>query len=92
MEKDKRHPSSQHGQPGLRDTNGASNYKIVGSDMHGFRSEKAEKRRRNKDRPDRGVWAPRHRPDGSSANDESLSLSTASRQVQVLESLEGSIS
>lgn len=32
-------------------------------------SEKHEKRTRNKDRPDRGVWAPLRRPDRSQSND-----------------------
>ncbi|XP_024021395.1 regulator of nonsense transcripts UPF3 isoform X1 [Morus notabilis] len=88
MEKDKRHSRPQHGQVILKDTNGAMDYKGVGSDMHGFCSEKKEKRTRNKDRPDRGVWAPRHHSDGSLAKDESPS-SVASQPARFVDSLEG---
>lgn len=91
MEKDKWHPRPQHVQLILKDTNGAPDFKIVGNDLHGFCSEKQDKRTRNKDRPDRGVWTPRHRFDGSFVNDESLS-STASQPTQsLLESPEGMI-
>ncbi|XWS18971.1 hypothetical protein CRYUN_Cryun32bG0090700 [Craigia yunnanensis] len=38
----------------------------------GSGSEKHEKRTRNKDRPDRGVWAPLHRSDVSQASEERL--------------------
>lgn len=52
--------------------------KVVGSDLHGFGpiNEKQEKRTRNKDRPDRGVWTLR-RSDGSHASNESLSSSSS---------------
>ncbi|XP_043704728.1 regulator of nonsense transcripts UPF3-like [Telopea speciosissima] len=48
---------------------------LDGNDVHGFGSvnEKQEKRTRNKDRPDRGIWAPLRRSDGSHASDEYLS-------------------
>ncbi|KAK8658702.1 hypothetical protein V6N13_036901 [Hibiscus sabdariffa] len=82
LEKDRQ--SSRHSlqQLILRDT---SNDK-VGSDLHG--SEKLERRRRNKDRPDRSVWTLR-RSDGSYASDESLSSSAQSAQMP-LGSAEGS--
>ncbi|KAL5567391.1 hypothetical protein UlMin_030555 [Ulmus minor] len=89
-EKDRRHPRPQHVQLVLKDSNGVPDYKAVGSDVHGFFSEKQERRAKNKDRPDRGVWAPRNRSDGSFANDESLS-STASQPARFLKSLEGSV-
>ncbi|XVE88851.1 hypothetical protein DITRI_Ditri19aG0102200 [Diplodiscus trichospermus] len=45
--------------------------------LHGSGSgiEKHEKRTRNKDRPDRGVWAPLHRSDVSQASEEHLTPS-----------------
>lgn len=76
MEKDKRNFRRQHGQLVLKDTNGAPDCKVIGSDMHGICGEKKEKRARNRDRPERGVWAPHHRPDGSFAKDETLSATT----------------
>ncbi|BBG96217.1 Smg-4/UPF3 family protein [Prunus dulcis] len=72
-DRDKRPPRSQHVQLILKDTNGAPDYNIVGNDLHGICSEKQEKRMRNKERPDRVVWTPLNRLDGSSASDESLS-------------------
>ncbi|KAF3450384.1 hypothetical protein FNV43_RR06464 [Rhamnella rubrinervis] len=90
MEKDKRRPRPQHVQLILKDTNGAPDYKIIGNGMHGFCSEKQDKCTRNKDRPDRGVWTPRHRFGGYFVDDELLS-STASQPTQsMLESPEGS--
>ncbi|MCL7049267.1 hypothetical protein MKW94_020351 [Papaver nudicaule] len=52
--------------------------KIILNDNHGFVSgnEKQERRTRNKDRPDRGVWTLR-RSEGSHASDESLSSSSS---------------
>ncbi|XP_057977662.1 regulator of nonsense transcripts UPF3 [Malania oleifera] len=89
-EKDKRPPRPPNVQVLLKDTNGAPDDKIVGNDLHGFSGEKQEKRTRNKDRPDRGVWAPLRRSDGSHASDESLS-SSASQPTQLsLDSSEGS--
>ncbi|XVF24935.1 hypothetical protein REPUB_Repub13aG0170500 [Reevesia pubescens] len=41
----------------------------------GSGSEKHDKRTRNKDRPDRGVWAPLHRSDVSQASEECLTSS-----------------
>ncbi|XP_073024209.1 uncharacterized protein [Primulina eburnea] len=51
--------------------------------------EKQERRTRNKDRPDRGVWAPFLRSDGSHASDESLSSNTY-QTTQLVDSTEGS--
>ncbi|KAI3870784.1 hypothetical protein MKX03_006768 [Papaver bracteatum] len=65
----------------------ATDEKVILNDNHGFVSgnEKQEKRTRNKDRPDRGVWTLR-RSEGSHASDESLSSSSS----QLLsESVEG---
>ncbi|XP_052205336.1 regulator of nonsense transcripts UPF3-like isoform X2 [Diospyros lotus] len=71
LEKDKRPPRPQNVQLITKDTNGAL------EDVHGFLSEKQEKRTRNKDRPDRGLWTPLRRSNGSHASDESLSSSTS---------------
>ncbi|TYI24314.1 hypothetical protein ES332_A06G225300v1 [Gossypium tomentosum] len=51
----------------------------------GSGSEKHEKRTRNKDRPDRGVWAPLHRSDVSQSSEERFIQS-----VQASRSMEGS--
>jgi regulator of nonsense transcripts 3 len=53
-----------------------------------FSNEKLDKRNtaRNKDRPDRGVWTPLRRSEGSHASDESLSSSTS--QTAPLDSTE----
>ncbi|XWS62399.1 hypothetical protein CRYUN_Cryun06bG0007500 [Craigia yunnanensis] len=86
MEKDRRPPWYSHAQLVLKDTNSASDDKVVGNDLHG--SEKPQRQSRNKDRPDRGVWTLR-RCDGSFASDESLS-SSASQSAQIpLDSSEG---
>ncbi|KAA8545457.1 hypothetical protein F0562_020241 [Nyssa sinensis] len=82
LEKDKRPPRPLNVQLFFKDTNGAQEDK-VGNDLLGFSSEKQEKRTRNKDRPDRGVWTPLRRSDGSHASDESLQSST-SQAAQLL--------
>ncbi|OMO92296.1 Regulator of nonsense-mediated decay, UPF3 [Corchorus olitorius] len=88
LEKDRRPPRHSHAQFVLRDANGASDDKGGGNDFHGI--EKLERRGRNKDRPDRGVWTLR-RSDGSHASDESLS-SASSQSAQIpLDSSEGSV-
>ncbi|KAI3972835.1 hypothetical protein MKX01_019493 [Papaver californicum] len=60
------------------DSKRATDDKVILNDNHGFVSgnEKQEKRTRNKDRPDRGVWTLR-RSEGSHASDESLSSSSS---------------
>ncbi|XP_024455224.1 regulator of nonsense transcripts UPF3 isoform X3 [Populus trichocarpa] len=89
LEKEKRPPRPPHAQLGLKDANGTPDDKVVGNDLHGFPNEKQEKRTRNKDRPDRGVWTPLRRSDGSYASDESL-LSSASQSTQsVFDSSQG---
>uniref|UniRef100_A0A5B7ATQ2 Putative regulator of nonsense transcripts UPF3 isoform X1 n=1 Tax=Davidia involucrata TaxID=16924 RepID=A0A5B7ATQ2_DAVIN len=90
LEKDKRPPRPPSVQLFLKDTNGAPEDKVVGNDLHGFSSEKQEKRTRNKDRPDRGVWTPLRRSDGSHASDESLSSSTSQSARLLPDSMEGS--
>ncbi|CAL5401750.1 unnamed protein product [Camellia sinensis] len=77
LDKDKRPPRPQNVQLFSKDTNGELEDKVVGNDLHGLSGEKQEKRTRNKDRPDRGVWTPLRRSDGSHASDESLSSSTS---------------
>ncbi|GMY05025.1 regulator of nonsense transcripts UPF3-like isoform X2 [Fagus crenata] len=88
LEKDKRPPRIPHAQLASKDT--ALENKVVGNDFPGFYSEKQERRSRNKDKPDRGVWAPLRRSDGSHASDESLSSSTSQPTQSLLDSSEGS--
>ncbi|EHA8589634.1 regulator of nonsense transcripts UPF3 [Cocos nucifera] len=45
--------------------------------------DKHEKRTRNKDRPDRGVWAPLRRSERSQSNDGTLSSSSEAAQILV---------
>ncbi|XP_057469813.1 regulator of nonsense transcripts UPF3-like [Actinidia eriantha] len=89
-EKEKRPPRPQNVLLSLKDTNGALEDKVVANDLHGLSSEKPEKRTRNRDRPDRGVWTPLRRSDGSHASDESLSSSTSQSIHLQLDSAEGS--
>ncbi|KAK0576076.1 hypothetical protein LWI29_011444 [Acer saccharum] len=58
--------------------NGKRPPRFVRKDVHGLGtvSEKQEKRTRNKDRPDRGVWTPLRRSDVSQATGESSLQST----------------
>ncbi|KAK6254154.1 hypothetical protein QUC31_015874 [Theobroma cacao] len=86
LEKDRRPPRHSHSHLVLKDTNTASDDKVVGNDLHG--SEKPERRCRNKDRPDRGVWTLR-RSDGSYASDESMSSSASQSALIPLDPLEG---
>lgn len=76
-EKDKRPPRIPHAQLALKDTNSTPENKVVTNDFPGFYSEKQEKRSRNKDKPDRGVWAPLRRSDGTHGSEESLSSGTS---------------
>ncbi|KAK1311447.1 Regulator of nonsense transcripts UPF3 [Acorus calamus] len=57
--------------------------KALGNNIHG---EKQDRRTRNKDRPDRGVWAPLRCSDGLHVSDESLSSSCS--QQDLYDSLE----
>ncbi|KAI8026429.1 Regulator of nonsense transcripts UPF3 [Camellia lanceoleosa] len=72
LEKDKRPPRPQNVQHFFKDMNGSLEDNVVGNGLHGVSSEKQEERTRNKDRPDRGVWTPLRRSDGSHASDESF--------------------
>ncbi|XVF45933.1 hypothetical protein PTKIN_Ptkin02bG0247700 [Pterospermum kingtungense] len=86
LEKDRRPLRLSQAQLVLKDTNSALDDKVFRNDLHG--SEKPERRSRNKDRPDRGVWT-LHHSDGSYASDESLS-SSAFQSAQIpLDSSEG---
>ncbi|KAM1729638.1 hypothetical protein ACFX12_020001 [Malus domestica] len=60
-------------------------------DVHGTTSvsERQEKNTRNKDRPDRGVWAPLHRADSSHASAEHLPSSGLQRPQVIADSFEG---
>ncbi|KAK1365416.1 hypothetical protein POM88_040977 [Heracleum sosnowskyi] len=75
QEKDKRPPRASNVQLHRKDTNEAAEDRTAGNDIQGFYTEKPEKRTRNKDRPDRGVWTPLLRSDGLHAsNDSKLEL------------------
>lgn len=52
-------------------------------------SEKQEKRTRNRDRPDRGVWTPLHRSDLSHASDDRLSPPVSHSTHSLSDSVEG---
>ncbi|CAK7357156.1 unnamed protein product [Dovyalis caffra] len=89
LDKDKRPPRPQHAQLVSKDANGTPDDKVVGNDSHGFPNEKQERRTRNKDRPDRVVWTPLRRSDGSYASDESLSSSAFQSTQSVFDSSQG---
>lgn len=86
LDKDRRPPRPPNFQSDSKDANGVPDEKAV-NDLHGFR-EKQERRTRNKDRPDRGVWTLR-RSDGSYASDESFSSSGSQPSLSVGDSSEG---
>lgn len=89
QDKDRRPPRPLNVPPLSKDSNGLPNDKVHGHDSHGFYNEKQDRRSRNRDKPDRGVWTPLRRTEGAHASDESLSSST-SQSTQVLpESAEG---
>lgn len=75
--KERRPPRGPSTQAVPKDTNGAPDEKVHGNGLSGFGSEKLERRARNKDRPDRGVWAPLRRLDGSHASDSTISATSA---------------
>lgn len=52
-------------------------------------SEKQEKRTRNRDRPDRGVWTPLHRSDVSHSSDDRLSSPVSHPTQSLADSVEG---
>ncbi|XP_011092289.1 regulator of nonsense transcripts UPF3-like [Sesamum indicum] len=87
QERDKKPPRSPSIQLLQKETNGIPEDKVVSNDLHAVHTEKQDRRMRNKDRPDRGVWTPLRRSDGSHASDDSLS-SSASRASQVLDPAE----
>lgn len=75
------------------DSKRALNENILKRDRHGLGSvgEKTEKRTRNKDRPDRGVWTPLRHSDGSHAGNEKSSSSLVQPTLSNPESVEGRI-
>ncbi|KAH7524883.1 hypothetical protein FEM48_Zijuj06G0166400 [Ziziphus jujuba var. spinosa] len=70
----------------------ASDDKYTKKDSHGMSnvSEKQEKRTRNKDRPDRGVWTPFRRADVSNAGDERTSSAVSQPSQLPSDTPEGS--
>ncbi|XP_040872724.1 regulator of nonsense transcripts UPF3 isoform X4 [Glycine max] len=74
------------------DSKMALDKKFVKRDLHGLGSgEKTEKRTRNKDRPDRGVWTPLRRSDVSNAGNDHSSSSLAQPTQSNPESAEGEV-
>ncbi|GAU22234.1 hypothetical protein TSUD_227700 [Trifolium subterraneum] len=66
--------------------------KFVRRDLHGLSiADKTEKRTRNKDRPDRGVWTPLRRSDSSHSGIEHSSSSVAQPTPSNPESVEGEV-
>ncbi|CAN1305920.1 Regulator of nonsense transcripts UPF3 [Linum perenne] len=88
VNKEKRPPRPPQGQLALKDANGTQDDKAAGNDS--LANEKHERRTRNKDRPDRVVWTPLRRSDGSYASDESLSSSASQSAVSGIDSSLGS--
>ena len=86
LERDKRPPRPPSVQLLQKDANVASDDKVP-NDIHNIHSEKQEKRTRNKDRPDRVVWTPLRRSDGSHTSDESLSSSASQSAVDATEGI-----
>ncbi|GFP95089.1 regulator of nonsense transcripts upf3 [Phtheirospermum japonicum] len=87
QDRDKRPPRPLSIQSFQKETNGVTEDKVVNNDVHAVHSEKQERRTKNKDRPDRGVWTPLRRSEGSHASVDSLS-SSASQTSQVIDSAE----
>ncbi|XP_058090135.1 regulator of nonsense transcripts UPF3-like isoform X3 [Magnolia sinica] len=85
----KDHISSIAGLPDCEAQRGVVDDKFVSNDLHTSISttDKQDRRTRNKDRPDRGVWTLR-RSDGLHTSDESLSSSSLPAQL-LADSLEG---
>ncbi|KAI4296174.1 hypothetical protein L6164_036154 [Bauhinia variegata] len=73
LEREKRPPRPLQVQLILKGSNGTPEDKVGGNDLH-VSNERHEKRGRQKDRPDRSVWA--HRSNG---DDESLSSAASSQ-------------
>ncbi|XP_054812016.1 regulator of nonsense transcripts UPF3 [Prosopis cineraria] len=72
------------------DSKRALDEKFVKRDLHGLGSgEKTERRTRNKDRPDCGVWTPLRRSDVSHAVNEHSSSSVSQSTLSHSESVEG---
>ncbi|XP_073037425.1 regulator of nonsense transcripts UPF3-like, partial [Primulina eburnea] len=87
QDRDKKPPRPTNVQSFQKNANGSPEGKVASLDSQAFHAEKEERRTRNRDRPDRGVWAPIRRSDGSHASDESLS-SSISQMSQVVDSSE----
>lgn len=88
QEREKKPPRPPSLQSLQKDINGAPEDKFATNDLHVAPAEKQDRRARNKDRPDRGVWTPLRRSDGLHSSDESLPPS-ASQTSQVVDSAEG---
>ncbi|GAB4849178.1 hypothetical protein Ancab_003988 [Ancistrocladus abbreviatus] len=86
LEKDRKTPHSSNVRLLTKDVNGALDDKVSGNDFNG--SDRLERRVRNKDRPDRGVWTALRKSDGSQASDEPLSPASQTMQSPS-DSLEG---
>ncbi|GER45915.1 Smg-4/UPF3 family protein [Striga asiatica] len=87
QDRDKKLPRPPISQLLHKETNVFPEDKAAINDSHAVRTEKKERRTKNRDRPDRGVWTPIRRSEGSHASDDSLS-SSASQTSQVVDSAE----
>lgn len=83
LDREKRPPQAPAVRAVPKDINGLPEEKTSANDPHGFRSERLERCIRNKDRPDRVVWTPLRRSDGSHTNDKSLSSASLSAKSPV---------
>ncbi|KAL3651533.1 hypothetical protein CASFOL_004535 [Castilleja foliolosa] len=87
QDRDKRPPRPPSNQSFQKETNGITEDKVINNDVHAVHSVKQERRTKNKNRSDRGVWTPLRRSEGSHGSDDSLS-SSASQTSQVIDSAE----
>ncbi|CAA0814068.1 Regulator of nonsense transcripts UPF3 [Striga hermonthica] len=87
QDRDKKLPRPPISQFLHNETIGVPEDKAAINDSRAVRTEKKERRTKNRDRPDRGVWTPIRRSEGSHASDDSLS-SSASQTSQVVDSAE----
>lgn len=84
IDKDKRPPRPPNVHLLQKDSNGSPEDRVP-NDLHGVHTDKPERRQKNKDRPDRGVWAPLRRSDSAHASDDSLSSSASQSAIDSAE-------
>lgn len=84
QDRDKKPPRPPSILSSHKETNGIPEDKVGSNDLQTGHTEKQERRMRNKDRPDRGVWTPLRRSDGAHSSNDSLT-SSASQTSQVVD-------